>query len=142
VIFTATNEGGKMMDPLTLILTALTAGMTAAAQTVAGDAIKDAYAGLKGLLQQKFVGKQSAEVALKEHETDQTTWEAPLKKALTEAQVDQDEAIIKAAQRVMTLVNPQQAAMGKYNVQITGNVQGFIQGEQNTIIQNFSKRYT
>jgi hypothetical protein len=55
VIFTTTDEGGKMMDPLTLILSALTAG--AAAQAVAGDAIKDAYAGLKSHLQQKFMGK-------------------------------------------------------------------------------------
>jgi hypothetical protein len=127
-----------MMDPITLILTALTAGVLAAAQTVTGDAVKDAYTGLKGLLQQKFAGKHSAEVALIEHETDPTTWEAPLKKALTQAQADQDEAIVKAAQRVMTLVNPQQAAIGKYNVQIAGNVQGLIQGDQNTITQNFS----
>jgi hypothetical protein len=126
------------MDPITLILTALTAGMAAAAQTVAGDTIKDAYTGLKSLLQQKFAGKQGAEVALQEHETDPTTWEAPLRQALTQAQVDQDEAVIKAAQKVMTLVNPQYAAIGKYNVQIVGNVEGFIQGEHNTITQNFS----
>jgi len=112
--------------------------VAAAAQAVAGDAINDAYAGLKGLLQQKFAGKQSAEVALNEYEADATTWEAPLKKALSQVQADQDEAIIKAAQRVMTLVNPQQAAMGKYNVQITGDVGTFIQGEKNKITQNFS----
>jgi hypothetical protein len=135
VIFTATVEGGKIMDPLTLIISALTAGVAAATQTVVGDAIKEAYVGLKGLLQQKFAGKQSAEIALDEHETDPTTWETPLKKALTQAQADQDEAIIKAAQRVMSLV-PQQAAIG--NVQITGNVGTFIYGEKNKTTQNFS----
>jgi hypothetical protein len=137
VIFTTTDEGGKMMDPLILILSALTAGAVTAAQTVAGDAIMDAYAELKSLLQQKFMGKQSAEVALDEHETDPTTWEVPLKKALMQAQADHDEAIIEAAQKVMTLVNPQQVAMGKYNMQITGNVQGVAQGDYQYVEMTF-----
>lgn len=93
---------------------------------------------MKSLLQQKFAGKQSAEVALNEYETDPMTWEAPLKQVLMQVQDDQDEVVIKVAERLMTLVNPQQAAMGKYNVQVTGNVQGLIQGEQNTITMNFS----
>ena len=73
------------MGPITLILSALTAGVATATQTVAGDAIQDAYARLKSLLQQKFAGKQGTEVALEEHETDPTTWEAPLKKARSTA---------------------------------------------------------
>ena len=125
------------MDPITLILSALTTGVATATQTVAGDAIKDAYARLKSLLQQKFAGKQGAEVALKEHETDPTTWETPLKKALAQAQVDQDQEIVEAAKKVMTLVQPQQAALGKYNVQITGNVQGFAQGDYQHVEMNF-----
>jgi hypothetical protein len=112
------------MDPITLILTALTAGVAAATQTVAGDTIKDAYSGLKHLLQQKLTGKPGAEVALQEHETDPSTWEAPLRTALMQTQVDQDEAIMKAAQKVLTLVYPQYTATDKYNVQITGNSQG------------------
>ncbi len=125
------------MDPATLILTALSTGAAAGSQALVSDAIKDAYAGLKSLIQRKFAGKSSAELALTEHETDPKTWEGPLRKALMQMQVDQDENIIKAAQRVMTLIQPQQAAMGKYNVQITGNVQGFNQGDYNTITQTF-----
>ena len=52
-------------------------------------------------------------------------------------QADHDEAIIKAAQRVMTLVNPQQAAMGQYIVQITGNVQGIAQGDYQHVEMTF-----
>jgi hypothetical protein len=137
VIFTTTDEGGKLMDPLTLILSALTAGAAAAVQAVAGDAIKDAYAGLKSLLQQKFMGKQSAEVALDEHETDPATWEEPLKKALMQEQADHDEAIIKAAQKVMTLVNTQQTAMGEDYVQINGDVIGFAKGNYQYVEMNF-----
>lgn len=128
------------MDPITLILTALGAGAAAGGQAVAGDAIKDAYVGLKTLIQRKFSGKPSAEVALQEHEVDPATWDAPLKKALAQAQVDQDREVIEAAQRVMVLVHPQQAAMREYNVQIAGNAQGFNQGDDNTITQYFDTK--
>jgi hypothetical protein len=125
------------MDPITLILTALGAGAAAGGQAIANDAIKDSYAGLKALITRKFAGKPSAEVALNEHESDPKTWEAPLKKALVQEHVDQDQEIIEAAKKVMTLVQPQQAAMGKYNVQITGNVQGFAQGDHQHVEMNF-----
>lgn len=121
------------MDPVTLILTALGAG----GQAIASDAIKDAYAGLKALIQRKFAGKPSAEVALSEHENDPKTWEAPLKKALTQEGVAQDPEVITAAQKVMQIVQPQQAAMGKYNVQIAGNIYGYAQGDNQTVHMTF-----
>jgi hypothetical protein len=37
----------------------------------------------------------------------------------------------------MQLVQPQQAALGKYNVQITGEVHGFAQGDHQTVHINF-----
>jgi len=128
------------MDPITLIITALTAGIVAGTQDTAKDAVKEAYSGLKALLQRKFAGKPSAEVALTEHENDPETWEAPLKKALVQTQVDQDQDIITAAQKLMAQVNPQQAAIGKYNVQITGNVQGFAQGDYHHVNMNFGNQ--
>ncbi len=128
------------MDPITLIITALTAGITVGAQDSAKDAVKDAYNGLKALLQRRFVGKSGAEIALTEHTNDPETWEAPLKKALVQTQADQDQEIIAAAQKVMAQVNPQQAAIGKYNVQITGNVQGFAQGDYQHVDMNFGSQ--
>jgi hypothetical protein len=102
------------MDPVTLILTSLGAGASAGGQAIANDAIRDSYSGLKALIVRKFAGKPSAEVALNEHESDPKTWEAPLKKALMQEHVDQDQEIIEAAKKVMTQVQSQQAAMGKY----------------------------
>src|SRR5258706_5176358 len=113
------------MGPVTLILTALGTGAAAGGQAIANDAVKDAYIGLKALLQRKFAGKSSAEVALAEHENDPKTWEVPLKKELIQEGVTEDPQVIESAQKIMQLVQPQQAAMGKYNVQITGNLQGF-----------------
>ncbi len=125
------------MDPITLILTSLAAGAAAGGQTAVSDAIKDSYSGLKALIARKFAGKPSAEVALNEHESDPKTWEEPLKKALMQEHIDQDREIVEAAKKVMTLVQQQQAALGKYNVQITGNVQGFAQGDYQQVEMTF-----
>src|SRR5258708_6599048 len=128
-----TEAGGRHMDPITLIVTALVAGVA----NTANQAVKDAYNGLKTLILRKFADKPKAQEILADHEQDPETYEKPLKKALTEAHLEEDQAILEAAQRVMTLVQPQQAAMGKYNVQITGNVQGFAQGDHQQVTMNF-----
>jgi len=125
------------MDVMTLILTALTTGAALVAKATASEAIKDAYKGLKARLQRKFTGKPDAELVLAKHEAKPEVWEAPLKDALTEAAAHQDEEVIQAAQKLMALVNPQQAATGKYNVQITGNVQGFVQGDNAKVDMTF-----
>lgn len=125
------------MDPVTLILTALATGAAASVKDTAGEAVKDGYNGLKALIRNKLVGKPKAEQALVDYEDDPETYEKPLKKALTEVHVDQEKDILEAAQRLMTLVQPQQAAMGKYNVQITGNVQGYAQGDYQQVTMNF-----
>jgi hypothetical protein len=126
-----------MMDPITLILTALGTGAAAGGQAIASDAIRDSYIALKALILRKFAGKPKAELALTEHESDPETWNAPLKKLLVEEHANQDLEIIKAAQTVMQLVQPQQSAMGKYNVQITGNVQGYALGDNQNVTMNF-----
>jgi len=106
------------MDPVTIILSALAAGATAALQETASQAVKDAYGGLKALIQKRFAGKPEAEMALAQHEKKPEVWKEPLKDALSETGADRDEAIIEQAQKVLKLVQPQQVAQGKYNVQI------------------------
>jgi hypothetical protein len=127
------------MDPLTLILSALTAGIAASVKDTASTAVTDAYNGLKTLIQRKFADQPKAQTALVEYEEDPDTYEKPLKKVLTQGHLDQDEAILAAAQHLMTLLQPQQAAMGKYNVQITGNVQGYAQGDHQQVTMHFGE---
>lgn len=100
------------MDPITLILTALVVGTAKAA----GDAVPDAYQGLKALIQKKFVGKPVAEAMLEEHEKDPETYAAPLKKNLVEAGVDQDAEILKAAQALLEQLKPEATALGTVNI--------------------------
>ena len=100
------------MEPITLILTALVAGTAKAA----GDAVPDAYKGLKALIQKKFSGKPVAEAMLDEHEKDPETYAAPLKKSLVEAGIDKDEEILKAAQALLEQLKPEAAAPGTINI--------------------------
>ena len=125
------------MDPVSLIEGALVAGAAASAKDTASQAVKDAYAGFKTLLSRLLAEKPNAQLILDEHEADHETYEKPLKKLLTEAQADQDTDLLAAAERVMTLVQPQQIGMGKFTIQNTGTVQGQNIGDQNTITQTF-----
>jgi hypothetical protein len=125
------------MDPITLILTALGSGAIASLKDAASQAVKDTYNGLKTLIYNKIAGKPDAETALAKYEKKPDVWKAALEDELKEAQVFQDKAIIEAAEKLMTLIQPQQAAQGKYNVQITGNVTGFAQGDHQTVNMTF-----
>ena len=125
------------MDALSLILAALATGAAASVKDTASELVKDSYSGLKALIQRKFASKSKAERVLIEYEEDPETYEKPLKKALIEEHIDQEGEIIAAARNLMTLAQPQQAAMGKYNVQIVGNVQGYAQGDYQQVTMNF-----
>ncbi len=127
------------MDPISVVLAALAAGATAATKDTASQAVKDAYAGLKALVKKHFAGKPQAEMALAEYEKDEDTWQKPLQKSLVETGADQDEAIVRQAQQVLKLVNPQQASQGKYNVQI-GEGKGIVIGDNAQVTQTFGKQ--
>lgn len=125
------------MDPLTLILAALAAGAAAGAQDTAGEAVKEAYQGLKGLLQRRFSDNRDAERALLKHESKPQVWEAPLREELAQIAADRDEEVVEAAQRLMTLVQPQQIGTGnKFNIQM-GSVQGSVVGDHANVDMTF-----
>ena len=56
------------MDPISLIIAALAAGAIAGVKDTAGQAVKDAYAGLKALVHRRFAGNRDAEAALDQSE--------------------------------------------------------------------------
>jgi hypothetical protein len=121
------------MDPLSLILTALTTGM----QATASDVVKDAYAGLKTLIQRKFAGKPEAEMALAKHEEKPNVWKAPLTEGLQETGVDQDQDIIVAAQRLIQLAQVHMGDKKSITITIEGPVQGIITADYSTNTQTF-----
>jgi hypothetical protein len=126
------------MDPVSIILAALTSGASAAAKDTASQAIKDTYAGLKKLVLKRFEKKPQAAMALEEYEKDEDTWKKPLQKALVEVEADKDEVIVRQSQQVLKLVSPRQAAQGKFNVQI-GEGKGIIIGDYAQVEQHFGE---
>lgn len=125
------------MDSTTLILQALTAGAVASAKDTAVKTVKDAYDGFKALVKSKLAGKPTAELVLAEFEDDPETYDMPLKKILGQRLVDKDERIVEEAQRLLTLIQSQQAALSKHSIQITGTVQGYNQGNYSNVAMNF-----
>ena len=61
------------MDPVSLVVAALVAGASTGVGETAAQAVKDAYAGLKGLIKRRFAGNAKAEETLADHETDPET---------------------------------------------------------------------
>ena len=71
-----------------------------------GAAIKDSYHGLKALIQKRLAADPVAAVVLQEHEKEPETCDAPLRKKLAEAALEQDEEILEAARQVLEQATP------------------------------------
>lgn len=126
------------MDPIAIIEAALTTGVAASAQPIAGQAVKDTYEGLKGLIVRRFGDIPKVQETLKEHEEDPETYKKPLQKILRDVQAEQDEEIVQAAQHLLDIAQ-QQIGQGKYTIQNNGDVYGQIIGDHHTITQHFGE---
>src|ERR1039457_2826206 len=76
------------MEPIALIVMALTAGAAMGITDTASSAVKDAYEGLKALVKKRLSGRPDAELAPARYEQAPETWQAPLVAELGEAKAD------------------------------------------------------
>jgi hypothetical protein len=106
------------MDPVTLIVAALTAGASAGMTDAVSQGVKDAYAAVKALVLRRVKDVPAGEVAIVEHEKDPEVWSAPLAQKLADASADRDPEVIEAAQRLLQLLDPAGAQAGNYTVNI------------------------
>jgi hypothetical protein len=127
------------LDPISLILTAIAAGASAALQDAATGALKDAYSRLRSLLKRRLSGKTAALTAADEYVHEPEVWRAPLEHALAEIRAREDEELVRAAQAVMAQVDPSGTSAGKYTVMITGS-KGFIVGDNARATMTFNER--
>jgi hypothetical protein len=119
------------MDPISLIITALSAGAIAAAKDTAGTAVKDAYLGLKTLIKKKFESDAFGQGMVDGKPEEIKQVESLLKDKLTKAGVDKDAEIIKLAQELLKQEKPEDSAAGKTNVVFQGEVKGAQVGDHN-----------
>ena len=125
------------MDPLTLIMSALTAGASAALQETAGTAIKDAYQGLISLLKRSFKKDTAATVALEAHAQDPETWQKPLEKAIEDKGLVKDKDILRLAQNLLDLLDSAHRQQTN-TIEIHGNAQGVIAENKGRVVMNFN----
>lgn len=114
-----------------MVITALAAGAGAGVKDTATTVVKDAYAGLKGVLAERFRGRHEAEIALREHETSPETWRASLTGYVQEVGVDGEMLLL--AQRLL------EATKGISYPITTDTIQGLQQGNYNTQTNTFGR---
>ena len=113
-----------------LILAALIAGATGAAKDTASVAVKDAYEVLKALIKKKFEKDALAQAMIDAKPEEIKQAEVLLKNKITEAGIDKDDEIKKAAEAVEQAVKESQGATGsKYNTTVGGDMKIGIQGD-------------
>ena len=125
------------MDPITLIVMALGAGLGSALQDETKGAVKAAYERLRNLVRKRLDGHPDGELALDRHEKAPQKWESVLKDELAEVGAEHDVELTKAAQELMDLVDAAGSRAGKYNVKIQ-NAQGVQVGDRNTQTNTFT----
>lgn len=112
------------MEPLSLIATALIAGAASAAKGVAGQAVKDGYAGFKALLVRKFGNKADLEDALNgvEKRPESEARQGVLKEELATARADQDAELVQQAQVFLDLLRQEGFVSGpSYKATVIGD---------------------
>jgi len=125
------------VDPVSLVVNALTMGAAQGVTDSVSDAVKSAYSKLKDLVSAKLSGNKSGEVALAEHATDPETWQAPLTKALSASGAGADHAVVEAARLLMELLDPVGTRQGKYQVDVSG-AHGVQVGDGNQQFNSFN----
>lgn len=132
------------MDPVSLIVAALVAGVAAGTKDVAGAAVKDAYHALKDLVRRRLeAAKDPAATAvaptalLAAHEQRPETWRAPMEEALRAGGAADDADLVAAAQGLLRLADPEGAQRGKYTVDLRG-AQGVQVGDGGTMTVNLN----
>lgn len=125
-----------MIDPVTLIVSALTAGATAALQETAGTAVKDAYQGLAGLVRKKFGGDEKAKASLADPRKIKSRKKV-LEKSIIQKGLGQDKDILKQAKKLQKLLSASGFTQNSI-VNLKGNVNGFVNENKGSVVMNFT----
>jgi hypothetical protein len=134
----AAAGGRSVVDPVSVIVTALAAGAGSGLKDAASSAVTDAYQRLKALARRKVAARHDGALVLDRHEQDPQTWDRPLAGELAAAGAGQDAALVAAAQDLLGLVDAAGTEAGKYQVAVHGS-QGVQVGDHNTQHNTFTQ---
>lgn len=126
-----------MMDPISVIVTALAAGAGAGVKDTVSQTVQDAYGGLRELVRRRVSGRPGADTVPLQPETAPQGWQESLSAELAAVDAGSDQEIVAAAQRVLALVDQAGTQAGKYRVDAQG-AQGVQVGDHNTQSNTFT----
>jgi hypothetical protein len=89
------------MDPISVILTALITGAAAALKPTTEQIVKDAYAGMKGLIQRKY---RRVDFAVLESDPVSKARQVVVKEDLEKMNVGQDEDVLREAKMLLDTI--------------------------------------
>lgn len=131
------------MDTITTaIIVAVSAGAISGLTDTTKTAIIDGYHKLKDLLIKKHGASSDVALAIDKLEAkpELPGRKAMLAEEITAINAEQDEEMLAAAKQILTLVQPQQAAMGKFIIhQDHAIIQGQNIGNYQHVTQHFRK---
>lgn len=104
------------MDPITIIVNALALGAAAGVQATAAQAVKDAYAGLKRVIHERYELADSA-VGMIERRPEKEAFKEAAREALDEEGAGSDEELLRQAQTLIKAVE-QHAPEAATNVNV------------------------
>jgi hypothetical protein len=104
------------MDPVALIVTALTEGTALELRGTSATAVQDAYASLWARVRKRLAGLPDGATVLARHAEAPQTWEAPLSAALAAAGAAHDDDLIAAATALLRLADEPGFRSGKYAI--------------------------
>ncbi len=128
------------MDPITAaIVAALAAGAVSGLTETGKTAIIDAYKKLKDLLAGKFGARSEVVQAVDQLETkpESAGRQGTLQEEIIAVRAEQNADVLAAAKHLLTLIQPQQAGLGKFTIQNNAPVQGQNFAEYQQIEQHF-----
>ena len=126
------------MDPIT---SAIVAALAAPAKDVVSSAVKDAYAGLKGLIARKFGATSAVTKSVEDLEANPTSkgQAMVLSERVAEAKAAADAEIMQAVKKLVEELAKARAAPANVHIDVTmtGGVAGVV-GAQNVSIGSLS----
>lgn len=111
------------MDPLTLLVTALTTGATLMLKSAVGEAAKDAYKALRDRVLKKYGDKNDVPMAVKAIESDpaSASRQGLLREELAKTQAVNDQELLKAAQALLEAAKTADPQQAQQSVSIVGD---------------------
>lgn len=131
MVVSSCERQGETMEPVALIVTALTA------KAAGSKAVERAASVLKTQVSRLLARQPNAEYVLTRHESEPEIWRAPLEHELRKAGAAENPDVLSAAQTLMSLVDEEGTRGGKYIVSVQSS-QGVQVGDSNTQVNYFT----